>query len=167
MSTFRGFEKKALLATLCVVALMAVGAYLTAGGRGKMTSAASPDGRYEAVLDERACYIDRNFHILLTDNQSGATRKIGWRLSVDQSPSITREHFVWSPDSRYVALVGDRYYVTDEAELPSGDLIALVYDTVDDAFYSNYDFEETYPPFPADRAVQVFGKAIKKPAPAI
>ncbi|TWT74629.1 hypothetical protein Pla123a_34530 [Posidoniimonas polymericola] len=66
-----------------------------------------------------------------------------------------------------MALVGDRYYVTDEAELPSGDLIMLVYDTVDGAFYSNYDQEKTYPPFPADRAVEVFGDAILQPAPAI
>ncbi|TWT74630.1 hypothetical protein Pla123a_34540 [Posidoniimonas polymericola] len=82
---------KAILSVLGLVVLVLLGAYLLVGGRGKMTSATSPDGRYEAVLDERACYIDRNFDILLRNSQSGETRKIGWPLCPDQSPTIARE----------------------------------------------------------------------------
>lgn len=137
------------------------------GGRGRMTVAESPNGAYRASLDERACGIDRNFRLWIWDRESQAEHQIGWPISVDQSPLIEHEHFVWSPDSRYVALVGDRYFVTDEAKLPSGDQILLVYDTEEAVLYSNYDRDDPFAPFPAGRAVEVFGEVILQPAPAI
>ena len=160
-----------LLAALIVVpAGLGTVFYLMIAGRGRVAEATSPDGVYRIVLHERtggAFAIDRNFDLLLWDRSSASERKIGWPLCHDQSPSITREHVVWSADSRYVALVGDRYFVSEEAKLPSGDLVLLAYNTRDDIFYSNYDFEEAYEPFPATRAVVLFGEAILQPAPPI
>lgn len=162
---------RALLGLLAFVAavvlLLCLVGYTMFGGRGRMTVAESPNGAHRVSLDERACGIDRNFRLWIWDRDSQSERQLGWPLSVDQSPLIEHEHFVWSPDSRYVALVGDRYFVTDDAVLPSGDQLLLVYDTEEDVFYSNYDRDDPFDPFPADRSVEVFGEALLQPAPAI
>jgi len=131
-------------------------------GRGRMASAMSPDGRYRVTLDEHACGIDRNFDLLLWDRNANEERTIDY--GYDQSPTTKREHFVWSLDSTMVALVGDEYAASEQAKLPSGDYVCLVYDAAHDRLYANSFTRDT---FTAERAVEVFGDAILQPAPPI
>ncbi|TWT88303.1 hypothetical protein Mal64_17820 [Pseudobythopirellula maris] len=157
---------RAPLIALAIVASFVLLAEMVLGGRGRMTSAVSPDGRYRITLDEGSNFIDRNFDLLIWDRQTSSETR--FQYLHDQSPLIKREHFVWSPDSRMAALVGDRYFTIPEAELPSGDLICLVYDVQENLLYDNYDHAEpSADRVPAERAKELFGNAILEPAPPI
>lgn len=115
------------------------------------TPALSPDGVYSVVIEQPSLrFVDRNFRVVLTRVATGEEVEIF--RSKDQSPSITKENFVWSKDSRYFALIGDSYYVVDGSTIEGGDIIFLVYDVTGEIMYCNADDDRRYPRMSADSA---------------
>lgn len=119
----------------------------------------SPDGAYRIVIRQpRFRFLDRNFRVVLIDQRTNVEQKIfdSW----DQSPTIKKERFVWSSDSRKLALVGDRYYVVPDSELPNGQLVFLVYDFDGKKLYCNSEYDRGIPHISAQHAIEIFGDGI-------
>ena len=123
----------------------------------------SPDGDYQIIVRERGRFIDRNFRVVLVDRKTGVERVIF--DSFDQSPTITRERFVWTHDSSKVALTGDRYYATPEASLANGEIVFLMYDVKSDKLWCNADDDRRYERLSAQEAVSIFGKEVQREEP--
>jgi len=120
----------------------------------------SPDGVCQLIVRERARHIDRNFKIFLVDRKTGAERLIF--TSNDQSPTITRERFVWDEGSSKVGLTGDRYYATPESKLGNGEIIFLVYDVASGRLWCNSDeTDRGYERISAKEATDIFGRALR------
>ena len=124
-----------------------------------VTTATSPDGRYTAVVRQRRMvHLDRNFHVVLIDNGTGAETVVF--KSQDQSPGITSEALVWSADSRTFALVGDDYYVVPGSTLPDGRILFLTYDLPTGVLACNTEYPEPLPKAPPAAATARFGAAL-------
>jgi hypothetical protein len=96
-------------------------------------SAASPDGKYRAVLVEktRPGMLDRNFSVVL---ESLADEK-GSRAIVFESPDEGRpvgsERFLWTSDSRFVLLLGKQFFVANKQDVTSkGEIPYLLYNVL-------------------------------------
>lgn len=120
----------------------------------------SPDGSHQVVVREGIRTIDRNFRVVLVDLATGAQREIF--VSDDQSPSIDRERFVWSDDSKKVALLGDKYYVVSDSSLSNGEIVFLVYDLENDRLWCNTDHDRGMEAIPAAQAADMFGEALTR-----
>lgn len=118
----------------------------------------SPDGTQRIVIRQRRpITLDRNFRIVLIDEATKDEREIFY--SLDQLPTISQEHVVWSADGRYFALIGDGYYVLPGSQLPNGLTIFLVYDLETDQVYCNTHYvDRKLPRVTIEEAVGIFGK---------
>jgi hypothetical protein len=125
-------------------------------GRGEMTVSDSPNGRYRIAVYEMHAGIDRNFDVTLLNRQNGEKQTI--YVSNDQPPSIQRERLVWSRDSTKVVLLGDRYWVDSGSELPSGEIVFLMYDLPTQQLYCNADYENDRERIPAAKVIEIFGE---------
>jgi hypothetical protein len=123
----------------------------------------SPDGDYKIIVREGGRTIDRNFDVVLVDRKTGVERVIF--KSFDQTPTIKRERFVWTLDSSKVALIGDRYFVTPEANLANGEIVFLMYDVKSDKVWCNADDDPRYEHISARQAVGIFGKELQREEP--
>ena len=163
--SFRRFFATAivLVAALCTafgVAIMIFSASSTPRLESH-TPVSAPNGRYSGVVAEPPMrFVDRNFRLLLVDNNSGNSVEIF--RSKDQSPSIRLERVVWSPDSRYLALVGDRYYVVEGCDFDNGEFLFLVYDTVTKVVYCNADDDFRFSRLLASQAKTLFDDRLPK-----
>ena len=131
-----------------------------------VTESTSPDGRYRiVVIQPKLVLLDRNFRVELIDKISESTQVIF--KSFDQSPSIREEYFVWTNDSRWVALIGDEYYVASGSGLPNGLTLFLAYDIENDRVYCNTDYlERGFPQMTVGEAVRRFGEnGLEAPTP--
>jgi hypothetical protein len=120
----------------------------------------SPSNKHTVVIREpRFAWMDRHFTLEVTYVPTGVKQLVFH--STEQSTSITKERFVWSPDSRYVALVGDRYFVVEGSETRDKDFLFLVYDTVDNVVYCNADNDFRFPRMKAATATTLFPKGFR------
>jgi len=101
-------------------------------------------------------FIDRNLSLEVTDTVAGTTKQVF--RSYDQSPLIKTERLAWSSNSRYVAVIGDRYFVAEGSTFPNGEILFLVYDVEKHAVYCNADDDDRFPRMSAADAAAVFGK---------
>lgn len=121
------------------------------------TVSVSPDNSWQVVIREnRFRFIDRNFRVVLINTANGIETELF--SSWDQFPLIESEQFVWSKDSRKFALIGDRYYVVDNSELPSGKTVFLVYDMDSRELFCNTDHTRDYESISGDDTIKVIGK---------
>ena len=103
----------------------------------------SPNHHFSAVVrDPSMSFIDRNLSIEVTDTLAGTTKQVF--RSYDQSPLIKTERLAWSSDSRYVAVIGDRYFVTEGSTFPNGEILFLVYDVENDTVFCNADDDDRF-----------------------
>jgi len=148
----------------CAIAVIVA---FTVWGRTRDTLVSvSPDGTCQVVVREGPRWsVDRNFRLFLADRKTGAERPIF--TSDDQSPLITRERLVWSEDSSRFTLVGDRYFAVPEANLPSGEIVFLVYDIPGQKLRCNTDAEDrkSYERISGVEATAIFGKALEANSP--
>lgn len=123
----------------------------------------SPNGRHRVVVEEPSFrFLDRNFRLVLTTGPTGAPTPIC--QSSDQSPLIRKERFVWSPDSRYLALVGDRYFVVDGSAFNNCESLFLVYDLDSNTVYCNADNDGRFPRMSAASAAEKFDNQLPEPS---
>lgn len=124
----------------------------------ELPSALSPDGEHWIVMRERPiASITHNFQVFVIDDTTREERRVFH--SLDQKGCIHFEHFIWSADGRFAALIGDLYYVVPESILPNGLTLFLVYDLETDQIYCNTANEgRGYPPITAEEAIKIFGE---------
>jgi hypothetical protein len=107
--------------------LIAISALWSSSCSSSEMSSLSPNLEYRALLRERHLpgAIDYNFEVRVTDKSN----RINLRFrSPDEGPPTGSERFIWSKDSRYVLLVGKRFFVKDGKCLPTGEKLYLLMD---------------------------------------
>lgn len=97
---------------------------------------ASPDNAIVAVLEERSGQqLDRNFRVGIRRRDEKDYR---WLLnSPDEGRPPGSERFLWSADGRYVALIGEHFYVMEGSATASGVQLYLVYDCQNNRLWCN------------------------------
>ncbi len=100
--------------------------------------ATSPDGRYRVELRELGRSIDRNFEVVLIDQQAATPTPCTIFTSPDEGAPPGTERFLWSKDSRAVLLVG-KHFFTGEDDASSGgrERPYLLYDVVTESLWCN------------------------------
>lgn len=100
--------------------------------------ATSPDGRFRAELRELDRFIDRNFEVVVIDQQAMPRTPRVIFTSPDEGAPPGTERFVWSKDSRAVLLVGRHFFTgDDDARIAGQEQPYLLYDVVTEALWCN------------------------------
>ena len=121
-----------------------------------VTVSQSPDGLHHIIVRQpRFVFIDRNFRVVLIDTKSNSEREIF--RSFDQSPTIKKERFVWSADSKVVGLLGDDYFVVLNSKLPNGEIVFLVYSLDTSDLWCNAPDDNRYSRITAQAAAKMLG----------
>ncbi len=101
-------------------------------------AATSPDGRYRVEIRELERFIDRNFEVVLIDQQAASPTPRTIFTSPDEGAPPGTERFVWSKDSRAVLLVGKHFFtVEDDSSSGGRERPYLLYDVVTDSLWCN------------------------------
>lgn len=121
-----------------------------------VTVSQSPDGLHRIVVRQpRFVFMDRNFRVVLIETSTKTEREIF--RSLDQSPTIESERLVWSADSKAVGLFGDKYYVVPNSQLPTGEIVFLVYNLDTGKLWCNADDDTRYGHITAQAAAKMLG----------
>lgn len=102
-------------------------------------SSVSPNGQLKVNVVEksRGASIDYNFMVTATRSANGDT--VLSFNSPDEGPPSGRERLIWSKDSRFAMLVGDRYFIEHPICTSDGEKVYLLMDVWAGRIYCNSD----------------------------
>lgn len=105
----------------------------------------SPDQKYEAVLTSNKKIQDPHLILLLRNRSTGLVRKVF--ETPDEGAPVGTERLIWNRNGKWLLLVGREFYVNDEAVLPSGELLYLLYNVETRELLCNSNQQNDYKPF--------------------
>ncbi|HYG35203.1 MAG TPA: hypothetical protein VEC99_10485 [Clostridia bacterium] len=104
----------------------------------------SPDGSRRVILRELPGFMDRNFSLVLENLRTGQTNEV---FSSPDEGLPGSERIVWSEDSTRFLLLGTNFHTLNHADLPGGEQLYLVYDTVSGSLCCNAAQQSKYESF--------------------
>jgi hypothetical protein len=148
------------------VVLMSFLLFAGCGERGEVSlRSTSPDGKYQVYLVEFTVFIDRNFKVRLTELATRKTRTLF--SSPDEGRPVGTERVVWSKDARRFVLLGRQFFTKEEAHLPTGEQLYLMYDLSTGELWCNARQQSQYPAFGAKELAEVeWNERIEPPPPS-
>lgn len=98
-------------------------------------SSQSPDKSVSVSIVESVGQLDRNFEVVLETASELRVKRVIFKSPDEGLPGT--ERFLWSKDSRYLLLTGQKLFVEEEDILPNGERLYLLYDQRTDLLKCN------------------------------
>lgn len=105
----------------------------------------SPNENYRVTLKEKKIFIDRNFILEMEDFEQN--RKYSIFESPDEGLPTGSERILWSRNSEQFLLLGRKLHVHQDALLPNGEKLYLLYDLTTKTLKCNALQLTKYPQF--------------------
>ena len=105
----------------------------------------SPDDSLRVHLVEIPALMDRNFEIRVESVANGQMQTVF--RSPDEGRPVGSERIVWSADGTRFILLGRHFHVPDAAQLPTGEVLYLMYEVGTGRAWCNATQQREFPGF--------------------